>query len=805
MFRYHPRVLAMTAAVALSVMAACASDSASRGGDATPGPDLHGVDVSPDSGAPDSGGPDGIAPDAHADVTGDADDPGIPDADALTDAAVGLDARADSDTPPPECVEDTDCDDADPCTLAQCHGGRCVFPPGNDGAPCDNGDPCTDGDTCLGGLCVGGATLPVCLVVCGDGVCSALESGDPDDPDFCAIDCGPCGDGVCGHHEWALVDGEVVYLCPGDCLPVCGDGRCQYPYGVESCPEDCFGCGDGVCSPGESFVTCPDDCPPGCGDGVCEEGEDPILCPLDCMPACGDGVCHPGQDSASCPIDCPLCGDGVCAHAETAESCPEDCATACGDGVCQPGETAESCPLDCGWCGDGVCGAHESPATCPTDCTEVIPPGCGNGVCEAARGESPCTCPADCGSCSGCCDGRFCRMGTSNRYCGGMGEPCLSCLALRKTCVEGECQVVCGDTRCHPDETCASCPADCGCTACGETCEAGACTFTACDGRVCGSDGCGGTCGVCDPHYDCVAGACVYVPWCGDGTCDEDETCETCPLDCGVCPDPTCDDEIQNQGETDVDCGGPHCDGCEVGQSCLVGDDCLSRVCSDTLFLCLAPRCGDGVCHTDDDEDCASCPEDCGPCCPNGTCDEALGETSCTCPEDCGPCLGCCRADVCFSGEDDDACGEGAGPCEDCTLDDRPCIERSCVIPGDYCQNAILMDPLDEVQTGDTRLATNTHNADSFSGSGPEIWFTFVLEEETALVILMERISAFDTYLFLYRGACDNLELVAFNDDYDGLRSSRIVGTYAPGTYFVVATGFATHHAGSFTLTITVE
>ena len=29
---------------------------------------------------------------------------------------------------------------------------------------------------------------------------------------------------------------------------------------------------------------------------------------------------------------------------------------------------------------------------------------------------------------------------------------------------------------------------------------------------------------------------------CGDGTCDGDETCETCEPDCGQCPAPSCGD-----------------------------------------------------------------------------------------------------------------------------------------------------------------------------------------------------------------------------------------------------------------------
>ncbi|MCK4589778.1 MAG: hypothetical protein KAT77_04995 [Nanoarchaeota archaeon] len=42
---------------------------------------------------------------------------------------------------------------------------------------------------------------------------------------------------------------------------------------------------------------------------------------------------------------------------------------------------------------------------------------------------------------------------------------------------------------------------------------------------------------------------------------------------------PQCDDEVINQDETDVDCGGEICAGCENGQHCLLDRDCLSYNC----------------------------------------------------------------------------------------------------------------------------------------------------------------------------------------------------------------------------------
>jgi hypothetical protein len=47
-------------------------------------------------------------------------------------------------------------------------------------------------------------------------------------------------------------------------------------------------------------------------------------------------------------------------------------------------------------------------------------------------------------------------------------------------------------------------------------------------------------------------------------------------------PGPTCSDTIQNGSETDVDCGGPTCQRCAIGQTCASRDDCASALCLDT-------------------------------------------------------------------------------------------------------------------------------------------------------------------------------------------------------------------------------
>ena len=44
-------------------------------------------------------------------------------------------------------------------------------------------------------------------------------------------------------------------------------------------------------------------------------------------------------------------------------------------------------------------------------------------------------------------------------------------------------------------------------------------------------------------------------------------------------PEPTCEDGLQNQDETDVDCGGAVCPGCGSDMDCLTNADCIERQC----------------------------------------------------------------------------------------------------------------------------------------------------------------------------------------------------------------------------------
>jgi hypothetical protein len=139
-------------------------------------------------------------------------------------------------------------------------------------------------------------------------------------------------------------------------------------------------------------------------------------------------------------------------------------------------------------------------------------------------------------------------------------------------------------------------------------------------------------------------------PTCGDGMCNNGETCENCPIDCGFC----------------MGCGDGMCTGMENCLNCP--QDCGS-----------CPTCGDGKCENPP-ENCVNCPQDCGVCqnCGNGMCTGA--KTCYNCPQDCGKCMGCpdgnCNEDhkTCIS------CPEDCGPC-------AVCGNGTCEKPYETCVN----------------------------------------------------------------------------------------------------------------------
>jgi len=118
-----------------------------------------------------------------------------------------------------------------------------------------------------------------------------------------------------------------------------------------------------------------------------------------------------------------------------------------------------------------------------------------------------------------------------------------------------------GTEQCVPSE----CPVGVG------QCASGACVNNHCEvvieptGTACNEDG--GS--YCDGAGDCVE--CITNDHCGGDPCQDNG-----------CVAASCDDQLQNNGESDVDCGGD-CGGCPNGYGCFTYDDCQSKACLGNL------------------------------------------------------------------------------------------------------------------------------------------------------------------------------------------------------------------------------
>ena len=105
---------------------------------------------------------------------------------------------------------------------------------------------------------------------------------------------------------------------------------------------------------------------------------------------------------------------------------------------------------------------------------------------------------------------------------------------------------------------------------------------------------------------------------------------------------------------------------------------------------------------------------------------------------------------------------------------------------------------------GDTSLAVGP--GDPVLRPARDVFYAFELMESRAVTILVESLApVWDTYLYLLRGDCGQLEVVAFDDDYQGSveRSGIDELVLPPGRYQIAVTGFGADNAGAFTMAVT--
>ncbi len=176
-----------------------------------------------------------------------------------------------------------------------------------------------------------------------------------------------------------------------------------------------------------------------------------------------------------------------------------------------------------------------------------------------------------------------------------------------------------------------------------------------CNGRACGDDGCGGSCGSCYlpsgaiDNSLCLDGKCGCAPGCQGKTCGSDGcggTCGTCYAPSGAVDDSLCVVGVCQTG-CQPNCAGIQCgsDGC--GGSCGTcpgGKPCNNGQCAGCAEVCAGnEECVDGKCKPICEADCEG--HECGPDGCGGSCGSCSGTNACNNVGQCVPkldfdCLG---------------------------------------------------------------------------------------------------------------------------------------------------------------------
>lgn len=166
----------------------------------------------------------------------------------------------------------------------------------------------------------------------------------------------------------------------------------------------------------------------------------------------------------------------------------------------------------------------------------------------------------------------------------------------------------------------------------------------------------------------------------------------------------SCTNGQEDEGETDVDCGGGKCDQCQTGDKCTIPADCVSGSCP--ADRCAAPACDDGIINgTEKGRDCGGglcdgCPTG-TPCtepidCASGVCEGPEGEKKCatSCIQDTAECDGDteleCETNLLT---DPMHCGDCAIVCElphaEQSCVSGRCMIASCIAPYDNCNSIV--------------------------------------------------------------------------------------------------------------------
>jgi hypothetical protein len=502
--------------------------------------------------------------------------------------------------------------------------------------------PClVDGDCAAGQAC---SPANTCLLADGQ-PCTASKAGADCASGFCST-----GDSLC-----------CAEACTGPCASCTGGTICSLlPVGSSgACPENHVCAVDGTCALANGQPCDPTNLiEGGCASGFCSGG-DRFCCAMMCSGLCescaGGAECSPFPEGSS-----GGCGPNqVCiSQACKTYQCLKDADCAAPPDVCAIAK-CDASTLDCTSVDLPFGATAADSVQNPGSCKRVVCDGLGHAlVVEDDTNPPDVGDPCIKGSCSG-------------------GMPVYT--PHTGACVQKGVAGVCGTPGGPKQGVCVACNVKPDCPV-NESCQLNQCVTSSCsdvvqDGNETDVD-CGGSCAPCADGLKCQVDADCQSGFCHPIT----KTCITA----------SCTDSIQNQGETDVDCGGPICRFeklCGTGQGCAIPDDCQSRICSSSK--CRAPSCLDGIQNQDEtDVDCG------GTTCPGCTTGKAcVVDKDCTAGDGCQTgtqlCVPQCKDFHQDGTETDVDCGGGTCPkCasgKHCTVD-TDCASAACTAATHTCQ-----------------------------------------------------------------------------------------------------------------------
>ncbi|MGI5864439.1 MAG: hypothetical protein ACOX6T_20635 [Myxococcales bacterium] len=342
-----------------------------------------------------------------------------------------------------------------------------------------------------------------------------------------------------------------------------------------------------------------------------------------------------------------------------------------------------------------------------------------------------------------------------------------------------------------------TCEVKCGLDCCepGQVCKDGvACCTPSCEGKECGSDGCGGSCGECEGDETCNASGQCETPCvretnekfcerleknCGSVTAPDNCGVER-QVNCGVCP---------NNGECDLTTN--TCKECEYE-----GDN--------AFCYRMGKQCGPAT-GVDNCEQQRTV-EECGPC--------AIGEE---CKENgiCGTCTQTSNEEFCQAHGAE--CGSltatecGSSRTVDCEpfggcTGDEVCENNRCVIPGapdnDNCPNAQPLNFVDGVATvsGSTALAGDDEKGGcgSSSATAKDVVYSFTIDPADAPknAFIAVTNESYDAIVYVTQG-CPKTQELACEDDPENISLPQL----AAGTYYVWVDGYSSGN-GTFDLRV---